>query len=305
MKKILYTLLATAFALVSCTEDLVQMNTHGKGNMVLTVYNSTMTKAITDPNGLEYERELKSLDCFFYAKDMTNAACVYYQRLDPAPDDALDDGRAEIPLNVSDEILNAIFPGSNATCDVFVIANLPANKGYAADAQGTDVPTLSKTLLEADKNGYDGLDKPFAMAGLDIATKGKDDKGNVLVEGEIPLYRAAAKITISVNIPANITTEVTQFDGMGNILRDENGDPVKKPQVMTPVFTETQNGVDELQFLMRQLKKHVAELVWRHNLVREYEKNSINYIDWVTRVSGVAKSCLLPDGREYERTGER
>ena len=244
MKKILYTLLITISALVSCTEDLGQIDTPSNGNMVLTVYNSTMTKAITDPDGLKYERELKSLDCFFYVNGQTDDACVYYQRFDPVPDNAIDDGKAEIPLNVSDAVLNAIFPGSNTTCEVFIIANLPANSAYESGAAGTDVPTLNKILLSMEEDGtYDAVGKPFAMAGLDVATKTEVDR-KVSVEGTVPLYRAAAKITISVNIPENIITEVTQFDGMGNILRDENGDPIKEPQTMTPVFIENQGGTD-------------------------------------------------------------
>lgn len=244
MKKILYTLLVSISALVSCTENIGQIDTPSNGNMVLTVYNSTITKAITDPDGLEYERELKSLDCFFYVNGQTDDACVYYQRFDPVPDNALDDGKAEIPLNVSDVVLNAIFPGSNTTCEVFIIANLPANSAYESGAAGTDVPTLNKILLSMEEDGtYDAVGKPFAMAGLDVATKTEVDS-KVSVEGTVPLYRAAAKITISVNIPENIITEVTQFDGMGNILRDENGDPIKEPQTMTPVFIENQSGTD-------------------------------------------------------------
>ena len=241
MKKILYTLLA-AFALVSCMEEIDKVDTRPEGNVVLTVFNSTMTKAITDANGLEYERKLESLDCFFYVKGQTNSPCVYYQRLDPVPDNALDDGRADIPLNVSDDVLNAMFPDANTECDVFLIANLPANTAYAADAEGTEVPSLNKTLLTMTADGaYDGIDKPFAMAGLDVATKAEVDR-KVSVTGEIPLYRAAAKITISVNIPSRITTYVTKFDGEGNILRDENGEPIKEAQIMEPVLTETQNG---------------------------------------------------------------
>lgn len=241
MKRILYPLLA-AFALVSCMEEIDKVDTRPEGNVVLTVFNSTMTKAITNSNGLEYERKLESLDCFFYVKGQTDSPCVYYQRLDPVPDNALDDGRADIPLNVSDEVLNAMFPGTNTECDVFLIANLPANTAYAANAEGTKVSSLNKTLLTMAEDGaYDGINKPFAMAGLGIATKAEVDR-KVSVTGEIPLYRAAAKITISVNIPSSITTYVTKFDGEGNILRDENGEPIKEAQIMQPVFTENQNG---------------------------------------------------------------
>ena len=216
MKKLLYTLLAITFALVSCSEQIDMQETVPADCIMLKVFNSPMTKAVTDRSGEEYEKTLKRLDCFFYVKGQTDRPCVYYQKVDVDKVTT-----AEIPFYVDESVINTIFPGGNTTCDVFVIANLPSDT-FTAGATGTDVATLNKTSLQLGQ-GYDAVDQNFLMAGLDVATKGNNNNAT----GTIPLYRAAAKITVSVNIPAEITVEY------------ENADDV----TMTPVLADDQGAV--------------------------------------------------------------
>ena len=192
MKKILYTLVAFAFALVSCSEDLYQEQDTYADSIVIRVYNSPMTKA--PDHGLAIERKLSTLDCFFYKAGRTDEPCVYYihEEVDAT-------GQSEIVRNVDESVIKTIF-GDESTCQVFVIANLPSGITLPTSGVGTDVPTLSKIALELEK-GYDDYDGPFVMAGLDIAEKG--DNNNAL--GEIPLVRAASKITLTVTVPEEIT----------------------------------------------------------------------------------------------------
>ena len=192
MKKILYTLVAFAFALVSCSEELYQEQDTYADSIVIRVYNSPMTKA--PDHGLAVERKLSTLDCFFYKAGRTDEPCVYYihEEVDAT-------GQSEIVRNVDESVIKTIF-GDESTCQVFVIANLPSGITPPTSGVGTDVPTLSKIALELEK-GYDDYDGPFVMAGLDIAEKG--DNNNAL--GEIPLVRAASKITLTVTVPEEIT----------------------------------------------------------------------------------------------------
>ena len=213
MKKNIYIILILAFGLFSCYNKEANLNDVPADCIMLNVFNSPMTKAV-DPNGAEYERELKRLDCFFYVKGATDQPCVYYQKIN------LDKiGSAEIPFYVDEATINSIFPSGNTTCDVFVLANLPDGT-YSNGLSGTDVNTLSKRVLELGNN-YDAVDKPFIMAGLDEATKG--DYNNAT--GIIPLYRAAAKITVTVNIPEKI---IIKQDGAADV-------------VMAPVFSDNNN----------------------------------------------------------------
>lgn len=221
MKKILYILTAFAFGLAACTQELDTQNTLPEDCIMLKVFNSPMTKAV-NAAGEEYERQLNRLDCFFYIKDQTESDCVYYQKVD------LDEqGQAEIPFYVDETIITTIFP-SGTTCDVFVIANLPEGTFATGDA-GTDVNTLSKILLdlEDEDHDYDAIVKPFVMAGLGEATKGENNNAT----GTIPLYRAAAKVTISVNVPAEIK---------GTVKVESEGTITEQEAIFTPILTNDQ-----------------------------------------------------------------
>lgn len=224
MKKILYIFIALSFGLVSCSDIIETPDTLPADCIMLNVYNSPMTKA-QDWAGLEYERQLLRLDCFFYPKGQTDQPCVYYQKVD-----VNNLGSAAIPFYVDESVINTIFP-SQEECDVFIIANLTSGT-FAKGQTGTDVPTLSKTVLALDGN-RDAIDKPFVMQGLDIATKGDNNNAS----GTIPLHRAAAKVTVTVNIPEHITVEY------------ENADPVTMKPVLSddtgaiPFKTSFHNGV--------------------------------------------------------------
>lgn len=211
MKKLLYILITFIFTFASCSEQIEVPDSIPADCIMLNVLNSPMTKAVEYPSGEDYEKTLKRLDCFFYVKGQTDQPCVYYQKIDLSKV-----GSAEIPCYVDESVINTIFPNGNTTCDVFVIANLPEGT-FASKAQGTDVNTLDKILLQLGQ-GYDAVGQNFLMAGLDEATKVGDNNAT----GTILLYRAAAKITVSVNIPAEITFEY------------ENGETVS----MTPVLTD-------------------------------------------------------------------
>ena len=214
MKKLLYIFIVFSLGLVSCTERLDIPNSVPADCIMLNVFNSPMTKA-QNWAGLDYERQLLRLDCFFYPKGQTDAPCVYYQKVD-----VNEIGSAEIPFYVDESVINTIFPSSDE-CDVFVIANLTSGT-FAKGQTGTDVPTLSKTVLTLDGN-RDAIDKPFIMQGLHIATKGDNNNAS----GTIPLHRAAAKVTITVNIPEKIEIEY------------ENADKV----TMTPVLSEDTGAI--------------------------------------------------------------
>lgn len=223
MKRPYHILFALILALVSCTQELEIREETPADCIMLNVCNSPMTKAAV-PEGTKYERSLKRLDCFFYVKGETGSPCVYHQKvdMDKVGDAVIPLG---IPLYVDETTINTIFPGQNTFCDVFLIANLPSGT-FESGGNGTDVPALEKITLNLDGT-HDAIDKPFVMWGLGEAEKGDENNAS----GEIKLYRAAAKITISVNIPAQIKTTVTTVN-------PDNTTTITE-KTMTPVFTDT------------------------------------------------------------------
>ena len=200
--------------------------------IVLTIYNSPLTKAVTNP-GTNYERQLNTLDCFFYPKGQTGSPCVFYHRENVTDNTS---GEVKFTIDVVEDAIRKIFPTEN-TCEIFVIANLPSEvipEGVTFDPVPENVHTrldsLTKYALQmkgrqnnSNVSSYDDVEKPFVMAGR--ATGQKDSKKNA--SATISLRRAASKITFSVAIPEYLD------------VKDKDGNTIR----MTPQIADDQNNI--------------------------------------------------------------
>ena len=218
MKKLVYSALAIfCFAVVSCTNEAPSPG-YGEDYIVLNVFNSAMTMAEGDP-ATAYERQLKRLDCFFYVKDQTSEPCVYYHRVD------IDEQvSATVPFYVNDLVLKEIFP-SGSLCDVFVIANLPADYTFEANGDNTTMTALGELVLDMNKKEYDVVGKPFVMTGGGKVQKNRNSSATA----DIKLERVASKVTMTVKVPKKL--EVENGDAkvtMLPVLKDDKGnEPLK------------------------------------------------------------------------------
>ena len=204
MKKLLFIISSLIIICTGCADDLGLSEDYGEG-FVLTINSGQITKATTNI-GTEYERELRTLDCFFYPKGQTDSPCVFYHRATVNNST----GQVVVPIYVVEDAIRKIFPTDN-TCDIFVIANLPDSvipDGVTFDGNGTNEHTKLENLCNymlqiKDPQDtefaaeYDALGKPFVMAGL--ATGQKDSKKNA--SATVNLRRAASKVTLTVSIP--------------------------------------------------------------------------------------------------------
>ena len=191
MNRLVYSALAIfCFAIVSCTEG-DPISDYGQDNIVLKVLNSSKTVA---EGSSDYERQLNRLDCFFYVKDQTDQPCVYYHKAE-----VNDQGAATIPFYVNDLVVREIFP-SGSLCDVFVIANLPGNPTFEAKAQGTDMQSLGRIVLDMTEGEYDVIGKPFVMTGHSKVQKGTNSSATATIN----LARVASKVTMTVKVPKSI-----------------------------------------------------------------------------------------------------
>ena len=218
MKRLVYSAFAIfCFAVVSCTE-VESILDYGEDQIVLNVFNSPMTKA-AGSSSADYEKQLNRLDCFFYVKDKTNEPCVYYHKAE-----VNDLERATISFIVDDLTLKEIFP-SGSLCDVFVIANLPGNPTFEAKAQGTDMQSLGRIVLDMTEGEYDVIGMPFVMTGSSRVQKGRNSSATA----DIKLVRVASKVTMTVKVPKRI--ELGEGDNkniMLPVLMDDDGnEPLK------------------------------------------------------------------------------
>lgn len=212
MKKFIYILTSIILACTNCTGELGLDDGHKKDGFVLTIYNAPLTKAI-DNTGEAYERELRTLDIFFYPKGEIAKPCVFYHHEDLTNTF----GQADVDIYVVEDAIRKIFPTQNL-CDIFVIANLPEsvkpdNVVFEAESEDTRLDRLEAYVLQNADPGnadfdaeYDAINKPFVMAGLGVGQR--DSKKNA--EGTISLVRASSKVTISVAIPDYLDVEVTK-----------------------------------------------------------------------------------------------
>lgn len=242
MKKILYIVFAMMFVFAACTEEIgLHEDMQDKDCITLKIFNSPMTKAADDD--LSYESNLTRLDVFFYVEGQTNQNCVYYQSVTQSE---YLTGAGEIPFYVVEDQINMIFPGGNETCDVFVIANLPDDmRTFDTDPAGgyadTEYNRLTSILLNLEDGDYDVRGKNFIMAGFDGNVRRDISTNNA--EGTVKLIRAASKITVKVNIPAeivlneNTSTEVTMIPVLE--AEAENGEKY------VPIFSSLHNGVKQ------------------------------------------------------------
>ena len=217
MKRLVYSALAIfCFAVVSCTNEIPTLD-YGEDYIVLNVFNSPMTMAEGDPTA--YETQLNRLDCFFYVKDQTNAPCVYYHRAEVNKQ-----GSATIPFYVNDLLLKEIFP-SGSLCDVFVIANLPANYTFEAKGEKTTIADLGDIVLDMTEGEYDVEGKPFVMTGSSTVQKGTNSSATA----DIKLERVASKVTMTVKVPtALVVKNGDENVTMLPVLKDNEGNMTLK-----------------------------------------------------------------------------
>lgn len=215
MKRFIYILTLWLLTCTSCVGELgMDDGLKKKDGIVLTICNAPLTKAV-DNTGEAYERELKTLDIFFYPKGQTAEPCVFYHHVDLNATF----GQTEVNIYVVEDAIRKIFPTQNL-CDIFVIANLPADVKpadavYEAGSDATRLPVLESYVLDNTEANYDAINKPFVMAGLGTAQK--DSKKNA--EGTISLVRAASKVTLSVAIPEYLDVEITDENKVTRTVR--------------------------------------------------------------------------------------
>lgn len=159
------------------------------------------------------EFTVKSLHLFFYAAeghdDDTSAAIydvtidgefVYSRHITLAlPDNALKDG--------------GLFGPASDRCYVYAVANVDENRLTSATVSG-----LKSTIVDSDFDKTRVQDS-FAMDGFAELSLNRADR---IVSGTVTLQRAAAKLTLSVDLPQMIEVEqkiISPVDGSEQIIR--------------------------------------------------------------------------------------
>ena len=212
--------------LCSCASDLDDLQ--GKDCIALTVYNTSMsTKAngdVKEDGGTERERLLTRLDIFLYPKG--SDACVFYKHVSGMNNTS---GSERVPVYVSEEIAALLFPAGATACDVYVVANMPDNVVFTGNENVEEIKEIAirseefKGVVASD--GSFVMPEKFIMEGACEAVKSGES-----ITGNVPLKRAASKITMTILVPEFLNAQAT----------DASSGEVKK-EVWHPYFIDPEH----------------------------------------------------------------
>jgi len=139
------------------------------------------------------ENLIKSLHYFFYHEGKTSENAVLSGVVNLA-EETHDEVVVRIPMN-ENVLNNTLFPRPANSCEVYVIANLPAGITIPDD---TSIDNLKKMVVETDFKGI--YPQPsFVMDGQSTAMV-IDRNKTLAASGVIPMDRLAAKMTLRVSV---------------------------------------------------------------------------------------------------------
>ena len=173
------------------------------------------TKSV-ESEGLPQERALNSIDVYFYRDGETSSDAVFHTRLDLQ--DCYTRYNAHVDFLAS-EVSNLF--ASSATCEVFAIANVPADKvpgNVTDDLTGSSMPTLMGKTVQSTFGAAEGaphIPSSFVMTGYNTVTLISRAKSTV-AQGVVPLYRLAAKLELLVHVQDTVHLRTTYKDEFNN-----------------------------------------------------------------------------------------
>ncbi len=109
-------------------------------------------------------------------------------------------GKVTVSIKLTEDEIKKIFPSSATSCGVYAVANI---EGVSSDPSSTSVNSLKKITVTANF-GPDGsvTESPYAKAQDSFVMDGEAaltfNPSSRTVSGEVPMRRAASKITLTV-----------------------------------------------------------------------------------------------------------
>ena len=208
-----------------------------------------------ESEGLPQERVLNSIDVYFYRDGESSSDAVYHTRLNLQ--DTYTRYNAHIDFLASE--VGDLFR-SSATCEVFAIANVPANSvpgNVTDDLTGSSMPTLMAKKVQSTFGSAEGVNhipSSFVMTGYNTITLTSRAKTTV-ASGLVPLYRLAAKLELLVHVQDTIHLRTKYKDEFNNeYIAEEVWRPMtsRSPGALAQVEGYLENGYKEAELGVQQ-----------------------------------------------------
>ena len=256
----------------------------------------------TESEGLSQERVLNSIDVYFYRDGATSSDAVYHKRLDLQ--DCYTRYNANIDFVASE--VSSLFL-SSATCEVFAIANVPANDlpgNLTDDLTGSSMPTLMAKKVEStfgSAAGANHIPSSFVMTGYNTITLTSRAKTTVAT-GMVPLYRLAAKLELLVHVQDTVHLRTTWKDEFNHeYIAEEVWRPMtdRSPGALAQVEGYLENGYKEAALgVQHDPANHIVQISTTTPMTQalldkffKYSKNKMPYDN--------QKTITLQEPRRY------
>ncbi len=196
--------LLAAMAIAGCTAENADVPEVAEGGLTIRFYSAKAETRVDEPGITDYnENRITSLVVGLYdanlGDDRQPGALRIYRGLT-----AQDSYSCRISLRREEaDLLFGSGAVTGATCKVFAVANLPEETLKAIEGTNPSVNQL-KALSVTGRFDELQVQPNFVMTGTSVATYSADSGGNSAA-GEVPMVRTAAKITLNVKLPANVS----------------------------------------------------------------------------------------------------
>ena len=199
--------IATAVMLLAiftaCEKEALQAAFEGNNGksirILLNAQGDDVTRAVSrnDGNDAYGEDTIATADVFFYNADGTLIYNVAKENVTLSEPDANGVVTATVPMPSSDENIDL----TQAT-KVYVMGNRQATDAQVASAKTSEAGLRALTFTTTSLDQVPTAETTFAMDGTgEITVAGNE------ISGTVELVRAAAKITLEVNLPSTLTAD--------------------------------------------------------------------------------------------------
>lgn len=205
---------AVMFILPSCENGKDVDFDYNTLTLTLSCNNLGLTRATIDGEDALNENTVTSIDCFFYPADadFDTEAILVKSNITALTKTTLGTYTATIKFEETEltSLFGTVSKGGSANCLIYVIANRPANV-----ALPTGNPTINQLkaltiisdfskpkaqqLFVMDSDATPDSDNDTDIDNDDLVIYSVDANGSKSLTATVPLYRTAAKITLSVN----------------------------------------------------------------------------------------------------------
>lgn len=237
MKKYIFLLAISVFALASCSKDDNIAGPKERSGISMDVVCATMnpvTKAgisgVKPGEDAYDENIIKTIDYYFYPEGKTDEPAVLHARVSP---NALN--QYTVNVSIDEGMLNTIlFPRPVNTCQVAVLVNYPGEHPAATTVAGLEALSL---VLQLTSDGKGKDQSEFVMFGVqevELISR----KATLIANPVVDVHRVACKITLDAYVVPSTIAPVQLIDGGTTYTLNQEWQPI-----LDQMYIYLENGV--------------------------------------------------------------